>query len=87
MPVPALETKIYTDLTCWKCGEESLKEVVNAEEAHGPKGEKIVSTAIRHSLCEKCGAYALNPAQLQHNRVLARASRKSIIKDANRKSG
>jgi hypothetical protein len=87
MPLPATKTIVFTDLTCWKCGEESLKEVVKAEEARGPKGEKLVSSAIRHSSCEKCGAYSVNPAQLHHNRVAARISRKSIIKEANRKSG
>ena len=37
--------------------------------------------------CQKCGAYSVNPVQLQHNRALARSNRKAIIKEANRKSG
>ena len=79
------EAKIMTDLTCWKCGEESLKEFAPDEETRSAKGEKITSSAIRHSDCQKCGAYSINPAQLRVNQTIARSNRKAVIKEANRK--
>ena len=83
----AAETKVMTDLTCWKCGEESLKEFVLVEDKHLAKSANLAPSTIRHSDCQKCGAYSTNPAQMLHNRIVARANRKAIIKESNRKSG
>ena len=76
-----------TDLTCWKCGEESLKEAAEVADSLSAKGERITSAGIWHSDCGKCGAYSVNPAQLRHNKAVARTNRKAIIKEANRKTG
>jgi formylmethanofuran dehydrogenase subunit E len=78
--------KVMTDLTCWKCGEESLKEVAVVADSFSLKGERVSDTGIRHSDCQKCGAYSVSPAQVQYNRTVARANRKAVIKEANRKS-
>jgi ribosomal protein L37E len=86
MQALAAETKVITELTCWKCGEESLKETAPVEEKHGATA-RIRSSGMRHSSCQKCGAHSINAAQSQHNRVLARTQRKAIIKESNRKSG
>ena len=87
MYAQATEVKVMTDLTCWKCGEESLKEAAEISDSFSPKGERIVAAGIRHSDCGKCGAYSVNPTQLRHNKAVARANRKAIIKEANRKTG
>ena len=79
--------RVSTDLTCWKCGEETLVEMTKAEESNPAKTLKPASLAIRHSECQKCGAYSVNAAQGQYNRVVARGNRKNIIKELNRKSG
>ena len=84
---PAVAEKIFTDLTCWKCGEESLKVFAMVADSHGGKGEKVTSLALHHSDCQKCGAYSVNLAQSLHNKAIARTNRKAIIKEANRKSG
>ena len=87
MQAQTTAVRTMTDLTCWKCGEESLKEVTDAGDSFSPKGERIAATGIWHSDCQKCGAYSVNPAQLRHNQVVAKSNRKAIIKEANRKSG
>ena len=87
MQAQTAAVKVMTDLTCWKCGEESLTEAVAAVNSSAPKGGPVVFSAIRHSDCGKCGAYSVNPAQVQHNQTIARANRKAFIKEANRKSG
>ena len=87
MHAQAMEIKVMTDLTCWKCGEESLKEAADLADSLSAKGERITGTRIRHSDCAKCGAYSVNPAQLRHNKTVARANRKAIIKEANRTTG
>lgn len=78
--------KIMTDLTCWKCGEESLQEAAIAGVTRGPHGDLLNSTDIRHSDCQKCGAYSVNPAQALHNKTVGRKSRKARIIEANRTS-
>ena len=87
MYAQAAKVKVMTDLTCWKCGEESLKEAAEVSDSLSPKGERITAAGIRHSDCRKCGAYSVNPAQLRHNKAVARANRKAIIKEANRMAG
>jgi hypothetical protein len=83
----AAEVKVFTDLTCWKCGEETLKEAAGATESFIPKGEKILSIGRMHSNCQKCGAYSVNAVQIRHNTRVGRRNRKAIIKEANRKAG
>ena len=81
-PTPAV--KVMTDLTCWKCGEESLSEAADTTPSANPKGEKATPSATRPSTCTKCGAYAVNAAQARQNRIVGRQNRKAIIKEANR---
>ena len=78
--------KITTDLTCWKCGEESLLEAAIAGVTRGAHGDLLAATDIRHSDCQKCGAYSVNPAQALHNKTIGRKSRKERIREANRTS-
>ena len=75
-----------SDLTCWKCGEESLREAADTSAMRGPHGELTASTDIRHSDCQKCGAYSVNPAQALHNKTVGRKARKERIREANRTS-
>ncbi len=76
--------KVVTDLTCWKCGEESLKEAPSAGIARGAHGEALSSTEIKHSDCQKCGAYSVNEAQARHNKIQGRKARKAAIHESNR---
>ena len=87
MQAPATETaKAMTELTCWKCGEESLKEMFEAVDPNA--FHKDTDTAvIMHSICGKCGAQSVNARQSLHNKIAARKSRKAIIKETNRKTG
>ena len=78
--------KAMTELTCWKCGEESLREAAGAGATRGSHGELLASTEIRHSDCQKCGAYSVNPAQARHNKTVGRKHRKAQIREANRTS-
>jgi hypothetical protein len=80
------QAKAETELTCWKCGEESLKETGDTGVSRGPHGELLASTQLHHSVCEKCGSYAVNPAQSIHNKHVARRARKALIREANRSS-
>ena len=79
-------TKVLTELTCWKCGEESLKEAASAGAARGSRGELLASTEIKHSDCQKCGAYSVNPTQARHNKIMGRKNRKELIRESNRTS-
>jgi hypothetical protein len=78
--------RVMTDLTCWKCGEESLKEAPAAGIARGAHGEVAGLSDIRHSDCQKCGAYSVNAAQARHNKTMGRKARKEHIREANRTS-
>lgn len=78
--------KVTTEFTCWKCGEESLKEAAVGAAPRGPHGEATVSTDIRHSECGKCGAYAVNAEQARHNKMAGRKIRKDRIRESNRAS-
>jgi len=78
--------KIMTDLTCWKCGEESLQEAPTSNTARGTHGELLPPSGVRHSDCQKCGAYSVNAAQARHNKMMGRKTRKELIREANRTS-
>jgi hypothetical protein len=78
--------KVMTDLTCWKCGEESLKEAASTGATRGAHGELLASTELRHSECQKCGSYSVNPAQALHNKHVGRKTRKARIYESNRTS-
>lgn len=78
--------KVTTELTCWKCGEESLKEAASAGATRGAKGELLASTEMRHSECQKCGTYSVNAAQSLHNKNVGRKTRKAHIYESNRTS-
>jgi formate dehydrogenase assembly factor FdhD len=79
--------KVLTDLTCWKCGEETLQQMTQAVDPHAFSREKIAVSAIAQSECTKCGARSVNAVQSRHNKTVGRKNRKAIIKEANRKSG
>lgn len=79
-------TKVITAYTCWKCGEESLKEAASTGATRSAHGELVASTDIKHSECQKCGAYSVNPAQALHNKTVGRKNRKELIREANRTS-
>ncbi len=74
-----------TDLTCWSCGEESLKELAEAVDPHAFRAENAPS-ALMQSECTKCGTHSVNAKQALHNKIAARKSRKALIKAANSKS-
>jgi hypothetical protein len=78
--------KVMTDLTCWKCGEETLKEMAVAVDTNAFRSAKVEASGLMQSECTKCGAHSVNAAQARHNRMLGRKNRKTIIKEANRKS-
>lgn len=75
-----------TDLTCWKCSEESLVEAINTGAARGTHGELLASMHIHHSDCPKCGAYSVNAAQARLNKMAGRKARKEVIREGNRTS-
>jgi ribosomal protein L37E len=76
-------TKVMTDLTCWKCGEESLKVASDNGTTRGAQGELVASSELQHSECQKCGTYSVNTAQALHNKAIGRKNRKSIIRASN----
>lgn len=82
----AVQAKAMTDLTCWKCGEESLKEMFEAVDPNAFRSEATMVVATMQSECTKCGAHSVNAAQALQNKNAARKSRKAFIKEANRKS-
>jgi predicted nucleic-acid-binding Zn-ribbon protein len=79
-------TKVMTDLTCWKCGEETLKETAVVVDTNAFRSAKVEASGVMHSECTKCGTHSVNAAQALHNKILGRRNRKAIIKEANRKS-
>ena len=82
----AAATKVMTDLTCWSCGEETLKEMFEAVDPNAFRNEATIVVATMQSECTKCGAHSVNAAQAMQNKTAARKSRKAYIKEANRKS-
>jgi len=78
--------KVMTNLTCWSCGEETLKEVFEAVDPNAFRPASAIETAIMQSKCTKCGAQSINAAQAQINKVNSRKSRKLLIKESNRNS-
>ena len=87
MQQQAAPAKVMTDLTCWKCGEETLKQMVETVDTNAFKSTKAAASGIMQSECTKCGTRSVNAVQARHNKTLGRQNRKLIIKDANRKSG
>lgn len=87
MQTQSATAKVMTDLTCWKCGEETLKQMVEAVDPKAFGGSKAVASGVLQSECTKCGTRSVNAAQSRHNKTLGRKNRKLIIKEANRKSG
>ena len=83
----AATARVITDLTCWKCGEETLKQMVAAVDPKAFRRDAADATGLMQSTCGKCGALSVNAVQSRHNKVLGRKNRKAIIKEANRKSG
>ena len=82
----AVAAKTTTDLTCWKCGEESLKELFEAVDPNAFRSQATSVVVTMQSECSKCGAHSVNAAQVLQNKTASRKSRKSLIKEANRKS-
>jgi hypothetical protein len=80
------EAKVMTDLTCWKCGEESLKVMVEAVDPKAFRSTVAAASGLLQSECTKCGTRSVNTAQARHNKTLGRRNRKAIIKESNRKS-
>ena len=80
-------TTVKTDLTCWKCGEETLKETIVAVDTTAFRSAKLEASGVMRSSCTKCGTHSVNAAQALHNKILGRRNRKAIIKESNRKSG
>ncbi len=78
--------KVMTELTCWKCGEETLKQMAETADSHAFRSESAVATGLMQSECTKCGTRSVNATQSRHNKTLGRKNRKAIIKEANRKS-
>ena len=79
--------KVMTNLTCWKCGEESLKEMTVAVDTKAFRSAKTDAPGVMQSECTKCGTHSVNAAQALHNKILGRKNRKAVIKESNRKSG
>ena len=86
LQTPTATPKVITDLTCWKCGEETLQQMKEAVDPHAFSREKISVSVLAQSECTKCGARSVNAVQSRHNKTLGRRNRKAIIKEANRKS-
>ncbi|MEQ1776267.1 MAG: hypothetical protein ABL891_21010 [Burkholderiales bacterium] len=84
--MPQAASHVMTDLTCWKCSEESLVEAINTSAARGTHGELMASTHVHHSDCPKCGAYSVNAAQARLNKIAGRKARKEVIREGNRTS-
>jgi len=82
----AVEATVMTDLTCWSCGEETLKEMFEAVDPNAFRNEAATVVATMQSECTKCGVHSVNAAQALQNKTAARKSRKAFIKEANRKS-
>jgi hypothetical protein len=78
--------KVMTDLTCWKCGEESLKQLVEAVDPKAFRSTAVGASELLQSECTKCGTRSINAVQARHNKTLGRRNRKAIIKESNRKS-
>jgi hypothetical protein len=82
----SVASKTMTDLTCWKCGEESLKELFVAVDPNAFRSAVTTVAATMQSECTKCGVHSVNATQALQNKISARKSRKAFIKIANSKS-
>lgn len=83
MPAPTAEKKPMTDLTCWKCGEESLVEAPAAA-VLVPAGPPVIAVGGRYSICGKCGTRSVSAVQARHNKVESKKARKAMIRESNR---
>jgi len=77
--------KIITDLTCWKCGEESLQPPSNNTRSITSQDGATAVIGTQHSTCSKCGAISVNAEQAKHNKTVNRKSRRASIREANRR--
>jgi len=82
----ATVSRTTSALTCWKCGQDTLKETSGATESFSSKGEKIMSAARRHSDCQNCGAYSVDAEQARFNKVIDRKNRRAHIRETNRRT-
>jgi len=87
MTTTAVAAKIYTDLTCWKCGEETLQPMSGtSKSAANSRDETPALFGGEHSLCSKCGAKSVNAAQAKRNQLVDRKARRANIRAANNRS-
>ena len=82
----ATPSRTPSTLTCWKCGQDTLKEAAGATESFSSKGEKMMSAARRHSDCQNCGAYSVDAGQARHNKAIDKKNRRAHIRDTNRRT-
>ena len=69
--------------------QETMVKKSKKSEAVDPNAFRGTASAVvvtMQSECTKCGAHSVNAVQAQQNKTAARKSRKSIIKESNRKS-
>lgn len=87
MTTTAVAAKIYTDLTCWKCGEESLQPMSGTPKSAASSKDKTAAPfGNEHSICSKCGAKSVNAAQAKRNRLVDRKARRANLRAANGRS-
>ena len=86
LAAPVTESRTTSALTCWKCGQDTLKEAAGATESFSSKGEKVMSTARRHSDCQNCGAYSVDADQARYNKAIDKKNRRAHIRDTNRRT-
>ncbi len=87
MEAQTATAKVMTNLTCWKCGEETLKEMTVAVDPKAFRSAKVEASGVMQSECTKCGTRSVNATQALHNKILGRKNRKAVIKESNRKLG
>ena len=80
----ATAPRVVTDLTCWKCGDETLRPVSGDSESTASDGRTALF-GNQHSVCSKCGALSVNAAQAKHNKTVNRKSRRASIRESNRR--
>lgn len=87
MTTTTVAAKIHTDLTCWKCGEETLQPTSGtSKSAANSKDETLALFGSEHSVCSKCGAKSVNAAQAKRNQMVNRKTRRANIRAANNRS-
>ena len=86
LAVTTTESSPTSALTCWKCGQDTLKEAAGPTESFSSKGEKVMSLARRHSDCQNCGAYSVNDDQARYNKTIDKKNRRAHIRETNRRT-